>query len=165
MNESEWEEWCAALPREEREVAHAMLIKVADLGSTEDLRGVIWSELDQGAPELARFLLLRRIWLTLIRSWSENDNLRGLRAIERLVDQGVDLNDLKSLAQEISYETVFGLLYLLDLGHDDTMSGMPGWRLLEVDSDRNSVGRSMGGLHESLLGADPTGNEGMDFLD
>jgi len=61
-------------------------------------------------------------------------------ALERLIALGADRRDLSLISRFASYEAVFQLLYMLD---------DPG-----VDNDENK------GLHESLLGADPTGLEG-----
>jgi hypothetical protein len=61
-------------------------------------------------------------------------------ALRRLVDAGVDRKDLCRVARLVAFESVFGLLYnLSDPGINDNDVEM---------------------LHESLLGADPSGNEG-----
>ncbi len=60
-------------------------------------------------------------------------------AIERLLASGADRRDLSLLARQSAYEAIFSLLYMLDdpgIDDDDAM------------------------LHESLLGADPSGREG-----
>ncbi|GGS76936.1 hypothetical protein ACFFV7_07880 [Nonomuraea spiralis] len=165
MRKGEWEEWLASLPRESQTGAQRMLDKLIAAGAAGDLHGVVMSDLEGGAPEFARFILLRRIWIDLIREWGQNDSLVRLRTVERLVDQGAELDDISRLAQAIAYETAFGILYLLDLGQDSEMGDTSGWRLVETDSNGNATGRSINGLHESLLGVDPTEAEGMDFLD
>lgn len=61
-------------------------------------------------------------------------------ALERLIARGADRRDLSLIARHSSYEAVFCVLYMLDdPGVDD-------------GNDR--------GMHESLLGADPSGKEG-----
>lgn len=61
-------------------------------------------------------------------------------AIERALASGVSRKDLCLISRGVAYEAVFGTLYAL---------GDPG-----VDDD------DVFGLHESLLGADPSGMEG-----
>jgi hypothetical protein len=165
MKESEWEDWCVTLAEEKQNAARAMLAKLDSFGEVGEIREIIRGELDQDVPELARFILLRRIWLDLIRSWSDSDGDLRSPSVERLVDQGAILSDVSNLAQTIAYETAFGLLSLLDIGQDAVMGDTPRWRIVEIDDGGRPTGRALSGLHESLLGADPTGNEGGDFLD
>jgi hypothetical protein len=66
----------------------------------------------------------------------------------------------------MQYEILFSICYLMDDPHPATegLENAPpelssvGWALFEVD-DQGHVGRPIGGLHESLLGTDPTGRE------
>lgn len=61
-------------------------------------------------------------------------------ALKRLIAQGVSRRDLSLISRFASYEAVFQTLYMLgDPGVDDNDVEM---------------------MHESLLGADPTGKEG-----
>ncbi len=61
-------------------------------------------------------------------------------ALKRLLKCGADRRDLSLIARHAAYEAVFQILYMLD---------DPG-----VDNDDNKM------MHESLLGADPSGREG-----
>ena len=61
-------------------------------------------------------------------------------ALERLIACGADRRDLSLVARHAGYEAIFQVLYMLD---------DPG-----VDDDNNLM------MHEELLGAEPSGNEG-----
>ena len=62
----------------------------------------------------------------------------------------------------IAYESVFGVLNAIDDEYDPEVDDdpLPGWRLMELDPQGDLTGRDVGGLHESILGMDPTGREG-----
>jgi len=54
------------------------------------------------------------------------------------------------------------------MGDVDSPPEAPGWMLVEIktaeDGEYESTGRHIGGLHESLLSADPSGREGSDLF-
>lgn len=62
--------------------------------------------------------------------------------VRRMLDAGVQRNDIARFARIVGYEAVFGCLYDLD---EAGISEVPG--------------HFAGGLYESLLSADPTGTE------
>ncbi|GAA1607934.1 hypothetical protein GCM10009733_000060 [Nonomuraea maheshkhaliensis] len=67
-----------------------------------------------------------------------------------------------------AFETVFGVLYRLDepdLAEDDVpetlQEQLPSWLLVEVaGDDLVPTGRTLVGLHEDLVGLDPSGRNG-----
>ena len=119
--------------------------------------------------------LLRKLW-PFIRGFTAE----GIReqpypsAVRRLLDAGVDPEDLANAMRYAALSAVFGTLVTIDEGHDYYTSlpeGATGWRLLEVrvsedpDIDGQLTGRDMGGLHESLGSADPSGQGGEGIYD
>lgn len=163
MNERDWEEWILLLSKERRDLAIAMHSKAIELGMAEP-EEVVRVDLERDAPEMARQTFLRRIWTDYIRSWS-HENISSYRVADDIITQGVNTDDIIKLAQMVAYETAFGILWLLDSGCEPKEGGVRGWRLVEIDDQDHPTGRVIDALHESILGADPTNNEGMDFLD
>jgi hypothetical protein len=139
------------------------------------------SEVDEGIPQLLRFLFLRGMWKGVVReddtSWIEahvgdsirdpNGPLSGVgSALQRLVAGGADPGDLCELVRGMQYETLFHIAYLLDdatAAWDDVRADVP--ELEDVDWglwQHNSTGRPVcriGSLHENALVTDPTGRE------
>src|SRR5260221_5821202 len=139
------------------------------------------SEINEGFPQLARFVFLRQAWeKCVIReddpSWiglkpqhpgehpgdSEHpDEPCGGRgaALNRLLMKGIDPKDLLEVILAGQYESLFALCYLLsDPGGLEPEIADVAWKLFEVDEE-GQPNREMGGLHESVLSMDPTGRE------
>jgi hypothetical protein len=74
---------------------------------------------------------------------------------------GINRDDLVQVVRAIAYEAVFAVLNSIDEGYDpDAPDDCPGWSLMETGSDQALTGRSIGGLHESVLSLDPSGHKG-----
>jgi hypothetical protein len=59
-----------------------------------------------------------------------------------------------------AYEAVFSLLFALDEGGDpNSTPGDPDWAVVHP-----ATGRAIVGLHEDVLMADPSGQEGQDLF-
>jgi hypothetical protein len=102
--------------------------------------------------------LLRLTWAQ-VRGWTP-ENLMNLPAARRLLEAGASSVDLATAMNAASYEAVFGLLALLDERADpDGESDDDSWALVDPESNQ-----SIDGLHEDLLTADPTGQEGQDLF-
>lgn len=148
-----------------------LIARFAALGASDP---EMWaaSEIHENIPQLARFCFLRSLWPRLIDSWAQDvswaqrlsDSQEGPFAdawagLARVRDAGVKPETLAPIARWIAYETVFGLLYHLGYGMDeDAGETFPGWRLMETHgSDGPLTSRVVDGLHEDLLGFDPSG--------
>ncbi|MFJ9387675.1 hypothetical protein ACIRON_02560 [Nocardioides sp. NPDC101246] len=118
------------------------------------------SELAEDIPQTARYVALRRLWPELIQPWRDHDTLRRVPATKKILDAGVDPAVLSAALCSVAYEAVAGTLWELWDQPDDVPHG----RFVEVDEHGNLTGRSVDGLHESLLSLDPSGNDGSDFL-
>ena len=132
------------------------------------------SEVEEDIPQVARYLFLRQAWqhvvadgdTTWIEAWrdlaaqSPDAPCAGIGpALERLLDAGARPEDIATVVRVMQYSTLFGVCYLLDdPGTVEPEVAELGWALVEVDEE-GTVGRHIGGLHESLLETDPSGRE------
>lgn len=133
------------------------------------------SQIDQGINQLHRYLFLRQAWKCVISeadpSWIANEKQRAAedseapfagvgQALERLQSAGAATEDLITLVRGMQAQLLFNLCYLLDdPAIDDKGLSEVGWTLVETDSDLEPTGRTIGGLHESVLETDPSGRE------
>lgn len=132
------------------------------------------SELDEGIPQLARFLFLRQAWRKVISEddgvWISNEITRAKKrsdgpgagaglALQRLLAAGANPQDLTELVRVMQWQMLSRLCYLLeDPGDVEPEAARVAWALFEVDADGNP-GRPIDGLHESVLETDPNGRE------
>ena len=138
------------------------------------------SEIQEDFPQLACFLILRRLWSEQIDTYRANPRWSDIvvqaarrnptgafadagQALERLLELGAERTDIASIARVVAYETVFGVLELIDEGRDPELpssDNLPGWLLVENDLTKGPTSRVIDGLHESLLSLDPSRREG-----
>ena len=133
------------------------------------------SQVNEGIPQLQRFLFLRQAWKNILAEdnvkWIDreiqNCELRPSSpyagvgaALKRSLVKGVSPQDLTDIARGIQAKMLFQLCYLLDdPGLSDAGLEDFSWGLFEVDADDNPISPRIGGLHESVLETDPTGRE------
>lgn len=123
-------------------------------------------------------LFLRGIWAGVIRgdddpSWVDRVAARPATdqplgdfgpIIGRMLEAGISATDIARFAKIIGYETAFGFCYHLTdpnasyEGFDDDAEDIA-WCLFEIDVDSEEPVRPIIGLHEEILGLDPSGNE------
>lgn len=165
-----YEEWLAGLSQRERERAFKLTeqFRVNGCATPEPW---VRSEVSENFCQFATYLILSKIWRseidhpwsetpeTWIKEFSRTVGQAGLpvfedaaAALQRLQEAQVSPNDLGAVARLVAYSTAFGVLNLLDEGSDRCAVGeTPGWSLRETDAVGNQTGRSIAGLHESLL--------------
>lgn len=81
-------------------------------------------------------------------------------ALKRLRGSGASERDLVDLVRGMQAQLLFHVCYLLDdPSIDDRELAGVGWALVETDAEFELTGGAFGGLHESVLAADPTGRE------
>lgn len=132
------------------------------------------SQIDEGIPQLARYLFLRQAWQNIVPeddsgwidaeiSHAENHPSEpyagaGL-ALARLRSKGATDEELTDLVRAMQAQLLFSLCYLLEDPGDveDAVSDIT-WAFIQID-DQGAVMNTIGGLHESVLGTDPTGRE------
>lgn len=130
------------------------------------------SQIDEGIPQLARFLFLKGAWDNVVpdnESWIDNilanhkkdehEPFNGLgESILKMIECGVPKKYITELARCIGAEMIQSIAYQLE--DPDSVSGNEyvNWALVEIDDDENIIG-SIDGLHESVLESDPSGRE------
>ena len=131
------------------------------------------SQLEEGIPQLARFLFLRQAWQQVVPeddpSWisaeieaavDEPDApLAGVgHALARLKAAGASDDDLTDLVRGMQAHLLSGLCYLLeDPGLDaEPEAADVSWALCQLTEEGALL---INGLHESVLETDPTGRE------
>ncbi|WP_405525950.1 hypothetical protein OG592_00915 [Streptomyces avidinii] len=159
-----WTDYLAGLDDNRRLAALALQERFAELGADEP-QGWALSQLAEGIPQMARFLILRRLWSESINQWEEPSAIDAIPATHRLLASGADRSDIAKVARAVAFESIASVLNVLDEGcaSDVSDDSLPGWRLQETTGDGSPTGRSLGGLHESLLETDPSGNEAGDL--
>jgi hypothetical protein len=135
------------------------------------------SQLQHGIPQYARFVFLRQAWKEVIAdghtSWIDKlIKVSALRpdapgagigpALSRLLAAGASRKDIAEVVRVMQWELLFSFCYLLsDPGKVEyPSSDVPRvhWALFEVDENGEPL-HPISGLHESVLGTDPSGRE------
>jgi hypothetical protein len=150
------------------------LTRLFELAGAADPQSWAKSEVDEGVPQLARFLFLRQAWRQVVAdddvTWIDREIQHAKRspdapgaglglALSRLLNSGANRYDLTELARTVQWQLLHGLCYQLsDPSIEEPELSEVGWGLFEVNED-GKVGRPIEGLHESVLETDPTGRE------
>lgn len=129
------------------------------------------SQIEEGIPQLARFLFLRQAWKSVVpdddSSWIDaqsrvaSDQPGGAiaPALRRALAQGIDPVDLTTMVRVMQWQTLAGLCYFLDdPGTLEPVVKDVAWRLFQVNAQDRPIA-VMGELHESVLETDPSGRE------
>lgn len=160
-----WEEWLNTLHEDTRERAIALAELFQERGA-RDPQDWARSEISENIAQMARFLILRRLWQDALSPWMDPDSLRQMAPAQRLLAAGADTHDVLLVARAAAYDALFAMVETLDAGVDrETAPDGPGWSLIETDTECALTGREVSALHESLLGVDPSGNDGEDLWD
>lgn len=178
MSYPSFDQWKASLSSDVRRLVERQVDELRQMGCP-DPEITVRSEVSENFPQRATFLLLRKLWIEAIDSWRDSaaclnvaragfDDSSpdghfadGKAALEKMKAAGVPDEQISSFARMVAYETAFTIAYALDYGCDEgAPAHMPGWAVFETDREGNSTGRRMGGIHESILTADPSGREG-----
>jgi hypothetical protein len=139
-----------------------------------DPAGWARSQIDEGIPQLLRFLFLRQAWRLILSEdnadWVQfaieraqkypNEPYAGIgHALRRCIEKGASPADLTEVVRGMQANLLFDLCYLLgDPSFPEKELSDLAWGLFEV-RDGKPVPPGIGGLHESVLGTDPTGRE------
>ena len=139
-----------------------------------DPEGWARSQVDEGIPQLARYLFLRQAWRSIVREgdsgWIEasierahthpDEPYAGVgHALKKLRARGATDEEIIDVVRGMQAELLFSLCHLFDdPGDIEPEVEDIAWVLAQVDDDGNVLG-TIGGLHESVLETDPTGRE------
>ena len=180
MNNPTYDRWFATLPAAQQARANELVSMLRALNA-DDPESWAQSEISEDIPQLARFLVLRRIWPEYIDSWTREPDRWIVRSVDgaghnpqghfadagaalrRMTERGVSPADIASVARMVAYETAFAVLDHIDEGYDpDAPENAPGWLLVEVEAgaDERTTGRHIRALHESIFAMDPSGRDG-----
>jgi hypothetical protein len=150
------------------------LAALFDKLGARDARSWAESQLDEGIPQLHRFLFLRQAWSQIVGdddpSWIDH-HIRASRqdpgapyagvgaALGRALAAGASRDDLSQIVRGMQAELLFHLCYMLEDSAlpEPELEGI-GWGLFQTDEEGNPLG-PICGLHESVLETDPTGRE------
>lgn len=139
-----------------------------------DPEGWAQSQLEEGIPQLSRFLFLRQAWRAVVKEGDSTWISRALaraeahpmepyagvgHALRKLTAKGATADELTDLVRGMQAELLFQFCYLLeDPGALEPEVAHVSWALVQTDEDGNVRG-NISGLHESVLETDPTGRE------
>lgn len=117
------------------------------------------ADLDGDVPQLVRHTLLFAAWRHIVDragAWIDGmvDSYPAGPPLRALLAAGADRAMVTQLVRAMQFEAVAGLVGALDDGAAAPSSAR--WRLFEVD-EHGQPTRAIHALHESLTGADPTG--------
>jgi hypothetical protein len=140
-----------------------------------DPEGWARSQLDEGIPQLQRFLFLKLAWGRIVREddpeWVQSEIQGAQRhpdgpyagvgqALRRCMEKGVPAQDLTDVVRGMQANLLFDLCYILDDPRFPEEAGLDlSWGLFEVDENGNPLSPRIGSLYESVLDTDPTGRE------
>ena len=139
-----------------------------------DPEGWASSQIEEGIPQLARFLFLRQAWRMIVdendASWigrlieraethADEPYAGSGHALKKLRARGATDDEITDLVRGMQAELLFGFCYLLeDPGDVEPEVADVAWSIVQVDTEGNVLGM-IPGLHESVLETDPTGRE------
>ncbi len=132
------------------------------------------SQVDEGIPQLLRFLFLQGAWENIPNEgdsrWIDREIEEASKepsrpyaglgfALARCRQKGVSDSDLIEISRCLRAQMLFSIGYLIDgPAHSHVLKDVS-WGLFQTDEDGKPVGEQIAGLHESVLEFDPTGRE------
>jgi len=148
-----------------------------ELGA-EDPEGWALSQINEGIPQLHRFLFLKKAWSLVmeeqddswidrsIKSWRDHPNApfsgQG-RALDHMLTSGVERSAIVDIVRAAQVEMIHGICYQMSdpslSGDEQKLLGDIGWALVTTNDDYEPTSEVIDGLHESILELDPTGRE------
>jgi len=135
------------------------------------------SQIKEGIPQYGRFVFLQQAWRSVIAeddtSWIDQqiraaeqwprDPGAGIGpALKRLLSIGASREDIAEVVRIMQWQTLAAVIYQIDdsgvVAYPSEQTLRVGWALFELDADFEPL-HPLGGLHESVLDAEPTGRE------
>jgi hypothetical protein len=139
-----------------------------------DPEGWARSQIEEGFPQLARFLFLRQAWRRIVEegdsSWIDDSIQRAQthpdepyagvgHALKKLRARGATDEEITDVVRGMQAQLLFSLCYLLGDPCDvEPEVANVAWSLVQIDDEGNVLG-CIDCLHESVLDTDPTGRE------
>jgi hypothetical protein len=127
------------------------------------------SQVQEGVPQLARFLFLRQAWKEIVgkhdEQWISDLQTRAFRedpagdvvgALDRLLAQGASKQDLTTVVRAMQWRFLVDFCRLLDgPGEVEPEVRDMKWRLFQVDDESDKPMEPMVRLYESVLETAP----------
>ncbi len=163
VHNSRWDQWLSTLPEDRQGTAATLRDRFAELG-VDAPEEWAQSEVDEDVPQLARLLILRRLWAEGVNGWERPGAIENIPAARRLLEAGANRADLITAMRAAAFEAISTTVDILqsDL-HDPDHTTHPGWSLQETTHNGRPTGRRIDGLQEDLRGTDPSGHEADDL--
>ena len=148
------------------------LSEVFEQAGARDPQAWAHSQLSEGIPQLAIFSFAKALWKGVVTedddSWIEdrieaaakysNEPLAQIgAALQEMLSKGVSRAAITDLVRVLQYDTLFHTSLILDGALEEDVP-ITQWALHQVDDEGKPVA-IIQGLHEVLLGLDPTGRE------
>lgn len=157
---------------EEYEMTEQELTDIFKQFGARDPEGWAASEIEEGIPQLARFLFLKGAWEGVVPDnddWidhvmsrydpKESGPYSGmLHSIKEMVDAGVSKKAITEFARCVGGEMIFNISYLMSDPSAVEGNEYVNWGLFITDEEGYPV-KELEGLYESVLDTDPTGRE------
>jgi len=147
-----FEEWRGTLSEDRRARVDALVTTMRNAGAREPEE---WarSEVEEDIAQAARFSFLRAVWRDLDQWRNEATTEAYLAELD--VDAAVR-ERLGGVLAKVALQAALDVVMVLDNEEDvGSVDELPGWRLMELDTEGNLSGRDVGGLHESFYDVDP----------
>jgi hypothetical protein len=166
-----WDKWLQTLNEDDRRRADHIVSSLRRLRDPSPELAA-YSEITEDIPQLARLLLLHRLWVEAINpfradeSWIRQSIAQAgsssvpflaetAEALQRMLGSGVSPDDIGRIAHGVAFETVFRVVEVIDELYSPE-STTTGWALMEIDTAGKPTGRPIAALHEDVLTSDPT---------
>lgn len=160
-----WDAWLSTLPAETRDEAIA-LAELFEQRGAPDAQEWARSEIAENIAQMARFLILRKLWQDTVSPWMDPDSLQQMDPARRLLAAGAHPHDVLLVARAAAFDALVAVVELLDAGIDwEVAPDGPGWSLMETNAAGVPTGRAVSGLQESLLETEPSGSDSDDLWD
>src|SRR5688572_2983969 len=124
------------------------LVRLFEIAGAPNPKDWAKSEVDEGIPQLARFLFLRQAWRQIVAegdvTWIDREIQLSKRSpdapgaglglsLSRLLTSGANRDDLAELARTVQWQLLHGLCYQLsDPAIEEPELSEVGWGLYEV---------------------------------
>jgi hypothetical protein len=140
----------------------ARLVKIlADAGAPDP---AAWasSEIFEGIPQVARYLLLASLRRRAVAPWTDREHVQeSVPVAADLLAQEVGQDQVTGFATAVAREVVDEVLRILDLGFDEDLgtdaylnNKAPGWAVVETTAEAGETGRFLTPLRESWSSVD-----------
>ncbi|HEV3049916.1 MAG TPA: hypothetical protein VGX50_06395 [Longimicrobium sp.] len=166
--------WIKDVTDEEKRQADAIREELLQLGASPDGISVL-EAVHFGYAPVARYLLANHLWEVVDDAWGreprdwwgwvdrdpdrphpDSSAARAAHSLRRMLHVGADPDDVKRVVRKIIFDVLVDVMGVLEQERDpEAEEDLPGWRVMEVDANRELTGRIVAGLPQELLDTMP----------